>query len=116
MSMLVPGNLASDGPAARRETDLGGGAGRDPLQQELWGSHPFQVTPGKAGAGTDLCQGCPHLIRSRGTSHPGSLWQEELMGGESGSCCCLFFSAPALLFHSEALLVFRLGFFSTNPV
>lgn len=54
MSVLVPGNLASDGPAAHGETDLGGGAGRDPLQQELWGSHPFQVTYGKAGAGTDL--------------------------------------------------------------
>lgn len=72
MSMLVPGNLASDGPAARGEADLGGRAGRDPLQQELWGSHPFQVTAGKAGAGTDLCQAAH---RSRGTSYPGSLWR-----------------------------------------
>lgn len=105
--MLVPGNLASDGPAARGETGLGGGAGRGPLQQELWGSHPFQVTPGKAGAGTDLCQGCPHLIRSRGTSHPGSLWQEELMGGESGSAAAC--SSLLLLYSFTQRLCWCLG-------
>lgn len=56
----------TDGPAARAETDLGGGAGRDPLQQDLWGSHPSQVTSGKAGAGKDLCQGCQCLVQEQG--------------------------------------------------
>lgn len=66
--MLVPGNLASDGPAARGDTDLGGGAGKDPL----WGSHPVQVTAGKAGAGADPCQGCPRLIQEQGHILPRS--------------------------------------------
>lgn len=71
MSVLVPGSL--DGPAARGETGLGGGAGTDALQQEqeLWGSHPSQVLPGKAGAGQGLCQGCPHLIQEQGRVLPG---------------------------------------------
>lgn len=68
--MLVPGNLPVM-VLQLMETDLGGGAGRDPLQQELWGSHPSQLRSGKAEAGKDLCQGCPCLIQEQGHILPG---------------------------------------------
>lgn len=110
VSMLVSGNLAvmvlqlverQTWQEERAET----------LYSRSWGVH---IPPRSCLARLELGKICARAAhtssRSRGTSYPGSPWQEQRMGGESGSCYCLFFSAPALPFHSEALLVFRLAF------